>query len=259
MRIGCCAYSYRDFLNNGSMTLEKFLDAAVAMRLDGVELTAYYFKQTDRDTMHRIKRECFRRGLHVSGTAVGSNFCQADEGKRREHITMTKQWIDHSVTLGAPCIRVFAGPVPAGHTEDEAFRWAVACLQECADYGAQRGVVVALENHGGITARAEQVLRLVRAVEKPWFGINLDCGNFRGDIYHEIQAVVPFAVTAHAKTHFAGAAGPELVDYQRVIAILHNAGYAGYLNIEYEEKPDPRIAVPEFVTLLKGILRGIEG
>ena len=57
MRIGCCAYSYRDALTSGSMTLEQFLDAAVAMNLDGVELTTYYLKQTDRDYLNRIKRE----------------------------------------------------------------------------------------------------------------------------------------------------------------------------------------------------------
>ena len=215
MRVGCCAYSFRDRLNSGAMTLEQFLDLAAGMGLDGVELTAYYFQQTDRDSLFHLKRECFRRGLHIAGTAVGSNFCQADAARRHEHVVMTKQWIDHSVVLGAPCIRVFAGPVPPGHTEEQAVAWAVACLQECAEYGAQRGVVVALENHGGITARAEQVLRLVREVDRPWFGINLDFGNFRADPYREFAMVAPHTVTTHAKTHWSGPSGEEPVDYAR--------------------------------------------
>ncbi|MDH7569916.1 MAG: sugar phosphate isomerase/epimerase family protein [Armatimonadota bacterium] len=255
MRIGCCAYSYRQFLNNGTMTLERFLDAAVAMRVDGVELTSYYFRQSDRAALNEIKRECFKRGLHISGTAVGSNFCDADAGKRAEHVAMTKQWIDNAVILGAPCIRVFAGPVPAGHTEDEAVNWAVACLRECAEYGQQQGVVVALENHGGITARAEQVLRLVQEVNHPWLGVNLDFGNFREDPYREFAAVMPHVVTTHAKTHWNGPAGPERVDFSRALRLAHEAGFRGYVNIEYEGKSDPRVAVPEFAAELLAIAR----
>jgi sugar phosphate isomerase/epimerase len=87
---------------------------------------------------------------------------------------MTCEWIDHSVTLGAPAIRVFAGPIPQGATEAQAFDWAVACLEEVIAYGAERGVAVALENHGGITGTAEQVLRLVerlQGVAPGWAGL----------------------------------------------------------------------------------------
>lgn len=257
MRVGCCAYSYRDSLNSGAMTLEKFLDLAAGIGLDGVELTAYYFKETDHDTLCRIKRECFRRGLHIAGTAVGSNFCQADPAKRSEHVAMVRRWIDYSVVLGAPCIRVFAGPVPQGHTEEQAVAWAVACLQECAEYGAQRGVVVALENHGGITARAEQVLRLVKLVDRPWFGINLDFGNFRADPYREFEMVAPYTVTTHAKTHWSGPSGEEPVDYVRALQTMKAVGYRGYVNIEYEGKGDPMTAVPEFAAELKEAIRQI--
>src|SRR5262249_32220852 len=139
--------------------------------------------------------------------------------------------IDHSVVLGAPCIRVFGGPIPAGHTEVEALRWALECLNECVAYGAERGVVVALENHGGITATAGQVLRLVEPLHGPWFGLNLDFGNFRNDPYEEFRQCAPFAVTTHAKRTMQGPAGPERVDYEQVVKILDDAGYHGYLSI----------------------------
>ena len=158
MRLGCAAYSYRQALQSGAMTLEGFVDECERLGLDGVELTAYYFQDTRPAALHALKRHCFGRGLHIAGTAVGSNFTQPDPEKRREHVQVTKEWIDHSVLLGAPCIRVFAGSTPEGVEEGEARRWAVSCLRECVDYAAERGVVVALENHGGVTARAEQVL-----------------------------------------------------------------------------------------------------
>jgi len=255
MRLGCAAYSYRDLLKSGEMSLPEFVRQCRSMGLDGVELTSYYFSDTSREALQELKRYCFREGMHILGTAVGSNFALADADRRREQVAMTKTWIDHSVILGAPCIRVFAGPVPEGRTEAEAFGWAVECLEECVAHGAERGVVVALENHGGITGTADQVLRLVDRLQGPWFGLNLDFGNFHVDPYAEFDRCAPFAVTTHAKRTMRGPSGPERVDYRRVAKIMQGVGYAGYLSVEYEDADDPRRAVPEFVETLKQAVR----
>lgn len=257
MRIGCAAYSYRDFLKEGGgMTLEAFIDECARMGLEGVELTSYYFAApvTER-RLQVIKRHCFQRGMHILGTAVGSNFAQADEAARREHVRMTREWIDHSVTLGAPVIRVFAGPVPQGATEEQAIEWAIPCLREVTEYGAERGVCVALENHGGITGTADQVLGLLERLNNPWFGLNLDFGNFHQNPYTEIERCAPFAITTHVKRTMRGPGGPEAVDYARVIEIMRRVGYAGYLSIEYEDRDDPRTAVPEFAASLQRALQ----
>jgi sugar phosphate isomerase/epimerase len=193
--------------------------------------------------------------MHILAAAVGSNFTLPDEGRRREQVETTKQWIDHSVVLGAPCLRVFAGPIPQGHTEVDACRWAVECLRECVAYAAERGVVVALENHGGITATAQQVLRLVEQLQNPWFGVNLDCGNFRNDPYKEIELCAPHAVTTHAKRTMREGDTRVAVDYARVADILRRTNYAGYLSVEYEDAEDPRTAVPAFVEYLKQCCR----
>lgn len=255
MRLGCAAYSYRDLLQKQEMSLPEFVRQCRLMGLDGVELTSYYFKETRREALQELKRHCFREGMHILATAVGSNFAQADAAKRREHVAMTKAWIDHSVILGAPCIRVFAGPVPEGRTEAEAFGWAVECLEECVAHAAERGVVVALENHGGITGTADQVLRLVDRLHGPWFGLNLDFGNFHVDPYAEFARCAPHTVTTHAKRTMRGPSGPERVDYARVAQVMREAGYTGYLSVEYEDAEDPREAVPQFVETLKQAVR----
>jgi sugar phosphate isomerase/epimerase len=256
MKLGCAAYSYRQALQSGAMTLEGFVDECARIGLDGVELTAYYFPNTERAALHTLKRYCYLRGLDICGTAVGSNFTQPDPERRAQQVAMTKEWIDHSVELGAPGIRVFAGPVPEGVAEREAMTWAIECLRECIGYAAERGVVVALENHGGVTARAGQVLELEAALQSPWFGLNLDCGNFHEDPYDEIRRVARLAVTAHAKVSTRTPTGVEPVDYARVRAILEEAGYRGYLNIEYEEKDeDAATAVPRFASHLASVFR----
>lgn len=254
MRLGCAAYSYRQALQSGALTLEAFVDECARLGLDGVELTAYYFKSTEPVALQELKKYCFRRGMHVLGTAVGSNFTQPDAEKRREHVQMTKDWIDHSVILGAPCIRVFAGPVPEGVPEGTATGWALECLRQCVDHAAERGVVVALENHGGVTTTAEQVLAMAEQLEGPWFGLNLDFGNFRNDPYEEIRQVAHLAVTTHAKvsTRLPGDQR-EPVDYARVREIMEGVGYQGYISVEYEEQEDAATGVPRFVENLQSV------
>jgi sugar phosphate isomerase/epimerase len=256
MRLGCAAYSFRDPIQAGRLTLEQFVDLCAEMGMDGVELTSYYFSSTDRSTLNELKRYCFKRGMHILGTAVGSNFTQADEGKRRDHVQMTRSWIDHSVILGAPCVRVFAGPVPQGVSEDQAFGWALDCIRECVEYGAGQGVAVALENHGGVTGTARGVQRFLDAIDSPWFGLNLDFGNFQESPYEEFEQLAPRTITTHVKvTSRFGETTAEL-DYARIRRIMEAAGYRGYFSIEYEEPGDPMEGVRAFAQQLKAALSG---
>ena len=255
MHVGSTAYSYRKYLSSGEMSLEEFLHAGVEMGLDGVELTAYYFSTTERSYLHAIKRLCYRLGLDISGTAVGNNFCVPDEAKRAEQVQMVKEWIGHSVELGAACMRVFAGGVPEGHTEAEARQWTIDALKECADYAGERGVLLALENHGGITSTADQVISLIEAVDSEWVVLNLDTGNFRTDPYGSIAQAAPHAVTCHVKTEVPSpTGGKEEADIQRIVSTLRDAGYNGYLSIEYEAAEEPKVAVPRFVAQLKALV-----
>lgn len=251
MRLGCAAYSYRDVLQSGELSLEGFVDTCAALRLDGVELTSYYFPRLDRAYLNKLKKHCFRRGQHILATAVGSNFTQPDDAKRREHVAMTLDWIDHSVILGSPCLRVFAGPLASVVTEDQAFAWAVECLQECVARASAAGVTLALENHGGITGTAQQVTRLLDAVNSPWMGVNLDLGNFHVDPYAEFEVLAPRTVTTHAKLTSRFGSDVRELDYDRIVTILRSAGYEGYISIEFEEPEDPRAGVPRFVEKLK--------
>ena len=251
MRIGCCAYSYRKYLTTGEMSMGGFIDVAADLGLDGVELTSYYFPSTEAGYLHSLKRRCLVRGLDVAGAAVGSRFTLASPDERAEQVAMVKTWLGHAVSLGAPQLRVFAGNTPEGHDDEQAFRWTVDGLSECVAVAADKGVVMALENHGGITAGADQIIRLVKAVDSEWLRVNLDTGNFGmdpvTDPYEAIAKTAPYAVTAHLKVSMKTPHGKRPVDIERVVATLDKAGYRGFLNIEYEEEEDPKSDVPRLV------------
>jgi len=254
MKLGTCSYSYRDLLTAGKMTLEQFLDTAADLGFDGVELTAYYFPETTKEYLTRIKRETFVRGLELSGTACGGNFSDADQGKRRAQIEHVKTWIRHSAILGSPVLRAFAGGCPEGVKRPVAEQWVRDGLAECAKLGEEEGVVVALENHGGLTADADGTLALIMPLDNPWARLNLDFGNFTGDIYGQYARCAPYAVTTHTKVTVRQGDGREFVDYRKVVRIMREAGYRGFISIEYEEKDPPVVAVDRFAAYLRGCI-----
>ena len=255
MKLSCCAYSYRDLLTAGRMTLEGFLDTAVQIGLDGVELTSYYFPEQTPDYLHRIRRACFARGLEVAGTAAGGNFANADAAGRRKQIEHVKDWLAKSEMLGSPVLRVFAGGVPQGCERGVAEQWVRDGLAECAEFGAKHGVALGLETHGGLTGDADGVLALIQPLaDNPWVGVNLDFGNLTGDIYEQYRRLAPHTITTHVKPTVAQGAGRELVDYRRVVRIMREAGYRGFLSIEFEEPEDPVVGVPRFAAYLRGCI-----
>jgi sugar phosphate isomerase/epimerase len=94
---------------------------------------------------------------------------------------------------------------------------------------------------------------LVKAVGHPWFGVNLDFGNYR-DPAAEFAHTAPLAVTTHAKVTYHGLDGKRHpVDFRLARQVLEQVGYRGYLSIEFEEAEDPREAVPKFVEELRAV------
>jgi sugar phosphate isomerase/epimerase len=260
LKLSIAAYSYRDYLTAKppKMDLFQYVDLAADMGLDAVEPTSYYFP-ADVDTVYlnRLKQHAFLVGLDISGTAIGNNFCLPPGTKRDQQLALTRTWIDRAAELDAPVIRIFAGNVPKGVPEEQAVAWAIDGIKESLPHAAEKGVTLALENHGGITSTPQQILKLVKAIDGPNFGVNLDSGNFHGeDPYAEIAELAPYAVNVQVKTeiHRHGASGKEEADLARVIAILREARYSGYVVLEYEAAEDPLLAIPKHIKTLRKLL-----
>lgn len=261
LKLSLAAYSYRDFLTRkeNPMHLDDFIRLCADFNLDGTELTSYYFpKDFGEDYLIHLKQLTFRLGLDISGTAIANDFCLPAGPEREKTLAHTRQWIDYAALMGAPVIRIFAGHVPKGDSEESAIARCAAGINEALEYAAKKGVCLALENHGGITATPDQMLRIIAGVkESPWFGVNLDGGNFHGaDPYSDLARIAPYAINAQIKTDVTPAGGKtESTDLERVVRILADAGYRGYIVLEYEGKEDPQSAVPRHLETLRKIIR----
>ncbi len=248
-KFSVAAYSYESLLKgkNASLKLEDFINDCAGMHVEGTELTSYYFPDdVGPEYLRRIKNLTFRLGLDISGTAVGNDFCHPAGPERDKDLAHVKRWVDYAEILGAPVIRIFSGS-PHGTSADEAHRLAVEGIEECCQYAGEHGIYLALENHGGLTATADSMLRIVKDVKSPWFGVNLDTGNFHSaDLYGEMVQLAPYAVNVQVKVSVSGPDGKRVPgDFSRLAKILSAAEYRGYIVLELEEPGDPAHALPE--------------
>jgi sugar phosphate isomerase/epimerase len=256
MRVSLAAYSVRQALTGGRMDLFRFIDWCAEMGLAGAELTSYYFKENfDAAYLRNLRLHAFRNGVTVSGTAIRNNFCLPPGPEKDRQIAQVHTWIDHAAELFAPHIRIFAGDLPRDAEKSAGITWTADGIKAVLDHAEARGVVIGLENHGGITARADDLLAICREVgEHPWFGINLDTGNYRSDPYGEVAATAPLAVNVQVKVEMWDGERQVPADLDRVVEILIESGYRGWVALEYEAEGDPFEEIPGYVRRLKSML-----
>ncbi|MEX2310320.1 MAG: sugar phosphate isomerase/epimerase family protein [Pirellulales bacterium] len=260
------AYSFAKALNDHlkgrgrGMTLFDLLDFCAEHDFDAIDPTGYFFPGypgVPQDVyINNFKLRAFQLGLDISGTGVRNDFATDDKASRAADVRHVKEWIEVAAKLGAPVLRVFAGPEPAGYAWDEVARWMAADLRECADYGQRFGVLVGVQNHGDMLKTADQTIKMVEMVDSDWFGVIVDTGYFMTeDPYVDIAKVVPYAVNFQVKESPFGKESSIRTDLKRLVRIVREGDYRGYLPIETLSLPNrpykPKELVPQFLAELR--------
>ena len=249
---GCCAYSYEPDLQAGKMTMEQFILKAVEMGLNGVDMTTYYLKSTDPAYLVSLRHLAFKNGVPFSGAATGTEMCEPDRAKRQAAIAEIKHWVDVTELFGASHLRVFGGQIPPGVSRPQAISWVVEIMKPACDYSGKKGIMLGIESHGGITSRAEDILEILRQVDSPYAGCNLDITHFREREYEQIEMCIPHATQTHIRDHFDSG---QPIDFDRIWKMFVKGGYKGYMSAEYEGKEPSATAVPKLVAKIKEMCR----
>lgn len=161
-----------------------------------------------------------------------------DEGKRTLAIDNHKRWVEAAKYLGCAMIRVNAA---SGGTFEEQRDRAADGLRRLAEFAAEHDMSIVVENHGGLSSNGQWLAGVMKQVDLPNLGTLPDFGNFnlgdgkQYDRYKGVEELMPFAKAVSAKSHDFDEQGNEIhTDYRRMMKIVVEAGYHGYVGIEYE-------------------------
>ena len=242
-RISLAEWSLHRALRRGSLD---HLDFAVKARRDfdigGIEYVNSFFKDSARDLeyLKDMKRRATEEGVESLLIMVDGEgqLADADGEARAQAVENHFQWIDAGVVLGCHSIRVNAG----GQGErEEVARRAADSLVQIADYAEPHGLNVIVENHGGLSSDGAWLASVMQLADNPRVGTLPDFGNFqvgdgeRYDRYQGVEELMPWARAVSAKSHEFDEEGDEVrTDYRRMLKIVLDAGYRGWIGVEYE-------------------------
>jgi len=282
IKLGIASYSYWHF-RDPKVSIETVIDKAAELGVEGVDILHRQMDMPERAPLtpdHRaylrtLKRHAFRNGIDLVCLSIHQNFVNPDPVELRKQIEHTVKCIEIAYELGVPCIRLNSGrwntiksfddlmearglePILPGHTEDEGFKWCIESIEACLPKAAECGVILALENHWGLSRTPEGLLRILNAIKSPWLGGLMDTGNFMEDPYDKLKLIAPKTVYVQAKTYQGGGEWYTLdLDYPRIARILKDAGYTGYVSLEFEGKENADTAVPKSIALLRQAFNG---
>lgn len=275
MKLGCSSWSYHAAFREGRIDLREWVRVcAEELDLDGIELVDVHFPTTDAVYLRDLKKLCTDLQLTIAGIAVTNDFGPSD--KRSLETQRVKHWCDVAAYLGAPVLRVFAGWVPPQRMEQDPGRivglmrkvfgqpvpntrrlWSdiTWTLRQCADYAAERGVVLAVQNNraDGVVGSAQQLEQCVHDVGSPWLRICLDPADLADRA--GVEAAMNRVVQTHARLRDVRDDGSDaVIHWPELLRMLKLARYRGFVLLDYEGAEDPESAVPRASRYIRGIL-----
>ena len=260
LKIALNAYTFNAPLRDGSMTIDDMLDFCAANGFYACDITAYYFpgypEVCNDEFLYHTKHKAFNLGLEISGIGVRNDFAQSDPAKRKEHVTLVKNWIEAAEKLGAPVVRVFAGAALEDESKrPEVLEWMIKDMQECAAYGKAHGVMVAVQNHHDFLLTPQHTKELIEGVNSEWFGLILDTGGYRsGDPYQQIAASIDYAVNWQIKEKIFVNGEEVDTDMKKLAQVIKHSNYRGYLPIETLGAGDPKVKAKNLYASLNAAL-----
>lgn len=253
MNLSVSLYSCHPLIRDGKMDIYEVMSFFKECGVKYVELVDMYIR--DEDELAKIKAFLDENGMQVSSYSASNEFVLGGEAERQKSIAHLKACCDVARYFSTDIVRVFAGNMDAEGTlsYDDCARKIVDGFRQCIKTAEEKGVYFCLENHGVLAGRPEQVKCIIDAVGSPNLKATADTGNFNivgADPYEAVKLLIDDIGHVHFKDmvevadggwvspqgkHFLGCdIGGGVVELERIVALLREHGYSGYISIEYE-------------------------
>ena len=211
-------------------------------KISAVEYVNQFFKDkaTNKSYLNELKKICDNEGvksLLIMCDGEGK-LGDPDDNKRISSVNNHKRWIEAAKHLGCHSIRVNAS---SSGSYDDQQKLAADGLRRLSEFASTHGLNVIVENHGGLSSNGQWLSGVMKSVNMKNCGTLPDFGNFRigggktYDRYKGVKELMPFAKAVSAKSHDFDDNGNEIhTDYHKMMKIVIDAGYRGYVGVEYE-------------------------
>ena len=254
MKISLAAWSLHKAFFAKEVDQLGMLDTCAELGITGFELVNTFFPSPQYAYLRHMKKRADAAGVELPLIMcdLEGDLGHPERDKRLQAAHNHRKWIDIAAVLGCHAIRVNAR---GDESDPAAMRDRCAeALTPLLDYAAGTGVDVMIENHGGLSSDPDWLCSLMELVNSPQLGTLPDFGNFppETDRYSAIEKLMRHAKAVSAKCYDFGADGDETkIDFARMMQIVKDAGYRGFVGIEYEGE---RLAERDGIVACKSLL-----
>lgn len=237
----CCeTYSLRTLIREKKLDMETVPALYKELGIKGISYNDMFFPQDaweHKDLLDRVKAAVTAADRKVIAYIIEGNIATPNEEARRKQLEHDKNAMRVGAYLGAAVVRVNLGGVGPG--EDNATVGVERCVtgfNELLPLAKELKLKITMENHGGVSGTAENILAIINKTDRKWVGSCLDFGNWSDAVrYESCEKLAAYAYHTHAKSHSFNADGEESqIDYQRVLAMMKAAKYKGAISVEFE-------------------------
>ncbi|ANX13814.1 AP endonuclease [Fictibacillus arsenicus] len=280
MKVSVSMYSLHSVVKKENWNAIDFCRFAETLNLDGVELLDFYWKNKEEE-LKEVIEYLEHSPLEVSCYDVSNDFVKETAEERKSEIQKVKDAVDTAKRLNTRCVRVFCGDLTPNMDYAIGKEWIISSLIECAKYAETQGVMLAIENHGMLAGKSEQVKEILAEVGSPNVKSTFDTGNFLlvednplaayQKLKNEIAHVhfKDFRLRNSGDTHsgFKGLGekywigvipGDGEVVLSEIISNLKRDRVDTWLSLEYEGYDDAKVAVRDSVNRIRKLLAGQE-
>ena len=243
--IACETYSIRNHMTKepaeGKYDMIGVMKVMKDLGMKGVTLNDIWMKSYDEPYLDQIKKAAKDNGIIIVGLICEGNLSSTNEDTWKKQVETDAMKMKAAAYLGAKIVRLNLGGL-GDQAKDDTIGTdnCIAAFKQLLPLAKELKIKMTIENHGGPSKKADNIIRIIKATDPKWVGSCLDFMNWPPDLYYEETGkLAQYAYHTHAKCKTFKADGEEeSIEYSRVIKMIQDAKYKGAVSIEFEGPGD---------------------